>query len=147
MSGAATPGGTSGVVDGGTVGIVSTRVPCMARAWSRAAWVVAVPGIGGPGSGGGGCEVVLGGQQVLDLVAEVEEARVALEGGTAVASERDGDHRADPARPGREPVDALGEVDGLLHVVGDHEDCGAGGRPGGGREGLHRPLGLGFEGP
>src|SRR3546814_13245551 len=118
MSGAATPGGTSGVVDGGTVGIVSTRVPCMARAWSRAAWVVAVPGIGGPGSGGGGCEVVLGGQQVLDLVAEVEEARVALDGGTAVEDARDVDHRAYPDRAGREAVGAVGEVDGVPNAVG-----------------------------
>src|SRR3546814_12328989 len=96
----------------------------MARAWSRAAWVVAVPGIGGPGSGGGGCAVVLGGQQVLDLVAEVEDARVAPDGGTAVAYEPDVDRRADPARSGRGPVGELGGVAGPLHEVSADEQSG-----------------------
>ena len=39
-----TPAGRSVAADGGSVGMASTTVPAMARAWSRAPWVVAVRG-------------------------------------------------------------------------------------------------------
>ena len=135
-------------MDGGTVGIASTRVPCLGPG-------VVAGGVGGGGAWHGSSWIRWSrarGRAGSDSRSSISSRRSRKRGsrltvGPAVAAEGHVDHGA-ATRPGsrRQHVDALAEVDRLLHVVGDHEDGGAGALPDGEQEVLHRPLGLGVEG-